>query len=106
MSRRSIVSVMLSLTLASASSGAQPRAPEAVSVDSAGPGNVLSLEMASDGLTELFTGFGERGVSAEAVAETTARARRRLTSPRARSLNGRRRATGATVTTHSPPPAG
>ncbi len=46
---------------------------EAVSVDSAGPGNVLSLEMASDGLTELFTGFGERGVSAEAVAERVAR---------------------------------
>jgi RNA 3'-terminal phosphate cyclase (ATP) len=44
---------------------------ETVSVDSAGPGNILSLELRSDEVTEVFTGFGEKGISAEAVAETT-----------------------------------
>jgi RNA 3'-terminal phosphate cyclase (ATP) len=34
-----------------------------------GPGNVLLLEIESEQVTEVFTGFGERGVSAEAVAE-------------------------------------
>jgi len=38
-------------------------------VKSAGPGNALMLEVASEGITELFTSFGERGVSAEAVAD-------------------------------------
>lgn len=33
------------------------------------PGNVLLVELESDGLTEVFTGFGERGVWAEKVAE-------------------------------------
>ena len=46
---------------------------EAVSVDSAGPGNVVTLEIESAGLTEVFTGFGEKGISAEAVAEKVAR---------------------------------
>jgi len=46
---------------------------EAVSVDSAGPGNVLTLEIESGGVTEVFTGFGEKGTSAEAVAEKVAR---------------------------------
>lgn len=46
---------------------------EAVSVDSAGPGNVVTLEIESEGLTEVFTGFGEKGTSAEAVAEKVAR---------------------------------
>lgn len=46
---------------------------EVVSVDSAGPGNVVTLEIGSEGLTEVFTGFGEKGVSAEAVAENVAR---------------------------------
>lgn len=32
------------------------------------PGNVLLVELESDGLTEVFTGFGERGVLAERVA--------------------------------------
>ncbi|HVG30057.1 MAG TPA: RNA 3'-terminal phosphate cyclase [Pyrinomonadaceae bacterium] len=32
------------------------------------PGNVLTLEMESDHLTELFTGVGERGVRAEVIA--------------------------------------
>lgn len=34
-----------------------------------GPGNVLTLEIESENVTELFTGFGMRGVSAERVAE-------------------------------------
>jgi RNA 3'-terminal phosphate cyclase (ATP) len=34
-----------------------------------GPGNVLMLMLRSQHVTELFTGFGARGVSAEAVAE-------------------------------------
>lgn len=33
-----------------------------------GPGNALLLEFAQENVTELFTGFGERGVSAETVA--------------------------------------
>ena len=39
-----------------------------VSVESNGPGNVLSLEVESEHVTELFTSFGERGVRAEEVA--------------------------------------
>ncbi len=41
--------------------------------DSKGPGNLLSIEVESAALTEVFTGFGERGVSAEKVAGRTAR---------------------------------
>jgi RNA 3'-terminal phosphate cyclase (ATP) len=38
------------------------------SIDRAvGPGNVVSVEVESEQVTELFTGFGERGVSAERV---------------------------------------
>jgi RNA 3'-terminal phosphate cyclase (ATP) len=33
-----------------------------------GPGNTLTLEIERESLTEVFTGFGERGVSAEQVA--------------------------------------
>ncbi len=36
--------------------------------NSRGPGNVVMIEIESEHLTELFTGFGERGVPAEAVA--------------------------------------
>jgi RNA 3'-terminal phosphate cyclase (ATP) len=36
---------------------------------SRGPGNILCLEIASENVTEVFTGFGELGVSAEKVAE-------------------------------------
>ncbi len=36
-----------------------------------GPGNVLSIEIESATLTEVFTGFGQRGVSAEKVAGRT-----------------------------------
>jgi RNA 3'-terminal phosphate cyclase (ATP) len=38
-----------------------------------GPGNVLMLEVESDHVTEVFTGFGQRGVRAEAVAERAVR---------------------------------
>jgi RNA 3'-terminal phosphate cyclase (ATP) len=38
-------------------------------VASAGPGNALVLELASEHVTEVFTGFGERGVLAETVGE-------------------------------------
>ena len=38
--------------------------------DSFGPGNVLSLNVTSEHLTEVFTGVGERGVPAERVAAT------------------------------------
>lgn len=37
-----------------------------------GPGNVLIIEIASENVTEVFTGFGERGVKAETVAERAA----------------------------------
>ena len=37
------------------------------------PGNVLTLEIESEQLTEVFTGIGERGVRAETVAERAAR---------------------------------
>src|SRR6266545_2114142 len=36
--------------------------------NSPGPGNVVTLEIESENLTEVFTGFGERGVAAEAEA--------------------------------------
>lgn len=38
-------------------------------VSSSGPGNVVMVEIESDNITELFTGFGELGVRAETVAE-------------------------------------
>ena len=41
--------------------------------DSAGPGNALLLEIESQHVTEVFTGFGEKGVSAETVAHGAAR---------------------------------
>jgi RNA 3'-terminal phosphate cyclase (ATP) len=37
--------------------------------DSAGPGNVLLLELVSERVTEIFAAFGRRGLRAEAVAE-------------------------------------
>ena len=37
--------------------------------DSAGPGNVLMIEIASQHVTEIFTGFGRHGVKAEHIAE-------------------------------------
>jgi RNA 3'-terminal phosphate cyclase (ATP) len=41
-------------------------------VESAGPGNVVQIELESAHVTELFSGFGERGRPAEAVAEGVA----------------------------------
>lgn len=38
-----------------------------------GPGNVMFVEIASQHVTEIFSGFGERGVKAEAIAERAAR---------------------------------
>lgn len=37
--------------------------------DSDGPGNALTLEIESENITEVFTGFGERGVAADVVAK-------------------------------------
>lgn len=41
--------------------------------NSPGPGNVLFVEIKTPRLTEVFTGFGERGIRAEQVAERLAR---------------------------------
>ncbi len=50
-------------------------------VSSRGPGNVVLLEVESEHITEVFTGFGERGVRAETVAEKVVlEARRYLAS--------------------------
>ena len=42
------------------------------SANAVSPGNVLTLEIESEHLTEVFTGIGERGVRAETVAERAA----------------------------------
>ena len=41
-------------------------------VDSAGPGNVVLIEVHSQHVAEVFTGFGQRGVPAEKVAAAAA----------------------------------
>ncbi len=45
--------------------------------DAHGPGNVVVLEVEGEHVTEVFTGFGERGVPAEAVAGRVVEACRR-----------------------------
>lgn len=40
--------------------------------DAQGPGNVVTVDLESEQLTEVFTGFGERGVPAETVAGAVA----------------------------------
>lgn len=40
--------------------------------NSQGPGNVVTVEIESEHVTEVFTGFGEKGVAAEKVAEGVA----------------------------------
>ncbi|MEO6323024.1 MAG: RNA 3'-terminal phosphate cyclase, partial [Thermoanaerobaculia bacterium] len=40
---------------------------------SPGPGNVVTIEIESENVTEMFVGFGEKGLSSEAVAEKAAR---------------------------------
>jgi len=44
---------------------------------SPGPGNVVTIEIECEHVTEVFTGFGERGVRSEAVAEKAAQQARR-----------------------------
>jgi RNA 3'-terminal phosphate cyclase (ATP) len=46
-------------------------------VESAGPGNVVFVEIHSEHVTEVFTGFGQRGVPAEKVAAGVVRETRR-----------------------------
>jgi RNA 3'-terminal phosphate cyclase (ATP) len=41
--------------------------------DAHGPGNVVTITLESEHVTEVVTGFGERGVSAETVAERVAK---------------------------------
>ena len=45
--------------------------------NSVGPGNIITLEIESENVIEIFTGFGERGVAAEAVADQAVIAARR-----------------------------
>ena len=48
-----------------------------------GPGNVMFVVLESARVTEVFTGFGESGTAAEAVAEVVAKAARRICGGRA-----------------------
>jgi RNA 3'-terminal phosphate cyclase (ATP) len=57
--------------------GWDPASQELREVVSPGPGNVLLLEVESEALTEVFVGFGERGVPAEEVAARALREMRR-----------------------------
>ena len=49
----------------------------ACEVESPGPGNAVFLEIESEHVTEVFTGFGQRGVPAEKVAAGAVREARR-----------------------------
>lgn len=42
-----------------------------------GPGNIVTIDIETEHLTEVFTGFGQRGVSAETVASRVVRAAQR-----------------------------
>ena len=54
-----------------------PGRREAVEVeDPMGPGNVIMIQVESRAVTELFTGFGEKGVPAEDVAREASEAAR------------------------------
>jgi len=50
---------------------------DARQIDSAGPGNVMMVEIESEQVTEVFTGFGQKGRPAERVAAGAAREARR-----------------------------
>jgi RNA 3'-terminal phosphate cyclase (ATP) len=50
---------------------------------SRGPGNILFIELHSENVTEVATGFGEQGITAEQVAEHTVRAARQYLAGRA-----------------------
>ena len=45
--------------------------------DDRGPGNIVFVEIESPAITEVFTGFGEVGTAAEAVADIAAKQARR-----------------------------
>jgi RNA 3'-terminal phosphate cyclase (ATP) len=61
--------------------GRQPMTLSAEEVEATGPGNVVLVVVESEHITEVFTGFGKRGVPAEQVARTvTEQARRYLDS--------------------------
>jgi RNA 3'-terminal phosphate cyclase (ATP) len=45
--------------------------------NSSGPGNIVSVEIRYDQITEIFTGFGEKGVPAEEVADQAVQHARR-----------------------------
>ena len=49
------------------------RETSVVEVESHGPGNVVVIEIEREKITEVFTGFGQRGVKAEKVAAGAAR---------------------------------
>ncbi|HHO52913.1 MAG TPA: RNA 3'-terminal phosphate cyclase [Deltaproteobacteria bacterium] len=53
--------------------GLAPDEGELLRVSSPGPGNVVLARLRTPQLTEVFTGFGERGVAAEQVARKMAR---------------------------------
>ena len=57
--------------------GWHPSCFEIQEVNSLGPGNAVLLELESEAVTEVFTGFGEVGVRAEAVAERAVQEMRR-----------------------------
>jgi RNA 3'-terminal phosphate cyclase (ATP) len=48
-----------------------------------GPGNALTITLEHEGITEVFTGFGEKGVSAESVAKRAVDAARNYMSSEA-----------------------
>lgn len=51
-----------------------------VEVDSPGPGNAVTIEIESEYVTEVFTGFGKKGVPAERVAANVVKEARRYLS--------------------------
>lgn len=57
--------------------GWEPSCFEIREVDSLGPGNAVLLELESEAVTEVFTGFGEVGVRAETVADRAVQEMRR-----------------------------
>ena len=54
-----------------------------MTLDSAGPGNVVMIEIGTAEVTEIFTGFGQLGVTAENVAKVAAREAREYLASKA-----------------------
>ena len=50
-----------------------PKTPKTRPADM-GPGNIVTIEIKSEYISEVFTGFGERGIRAETVADKAAKA--------------------------------